>query len=32
MEQGRITEQGPYGELASGGGLFAELLTISKDR
>ncbi|MFD7163592.1 ATP-binding cassette domain-containing protein [Streptomyces violascens] len=32
VEQGRITEQGPYGELAHGGGLFAELLTISKDR
>ncbi|MFD7014002.1 ATP-binding cassette domain-containing protein [Streptomyces sp. NPDC059928] len=32
MENGRITEQGPYGELADGGGLFAELLAISKDR
>ena len=32
MEHGRITEQGPYDELAHGGGLFAELLAISKDR
>ncbi|MFJ8313255.1 MULTISPECIES: ATP-binding cassette domain-containing protein [unclassified Streptomyces] len=32
MERGRIIEQGPYDELAHGGGLFAELLAISKDR
>ncbi|MEU3741581.1 ABC transporter ATP-binding protein [Streptomyces sp. NPDC032198] len=32
MRDGRITEQGPYEELAHGGGLFAELLALSKDR
>ncbi|MFD0554724.1 ABC transporter ATP-binding protein [Streptomyces rectiviolaceus] len=32
MRHGRITEQGPYEELAHGGGLFAELLALSKDR
>lgn len=32
MEQGRITEQGTYDELAAGGGSFAELLALSHDR
>lgn len=32
MENGRITEQGHYDELSHGGGLFAELLALSKDR
>lgn len=32
MEHGRITEQGRYDELAQGGGLFAELLALSRDR
>lgn len=32
MEHGRITEQGTYDELADGGGLFAELLTLARDR
>ncbi|WP_055495666.1 ABC transporter ATP-binding protein [Streptomyces sp. TP-A0356] len=32
MRHGRIAEQGPYEELATAGGLFQELLTLSKDR
>lgn len=32
MEQGRITEQGRYEDLVHAGGLFAELLALSKDR
>lgn len=32
MEHGRITEQGPYDQLAAGGGLFADLLALSTDR
>lgn len=32
MEDGRITEQGPYEDLAAGGGLFAELLELAKAR
>ncbi|CAM5698654.1 ATP-binding cassette domain-containing protein OS=Streptomyces alboniger OX=132473 GN=CP975_02865 PE=4 SV=1 [Streptomyces alboniger] len=32
MEQGRITEQGRYEDLADGGGLFAELLELSRTR
>jgi ABC-type multidrug transport system fused ATPase/permease subunit len=32
LEDGRITEQGHYEELAHGGGLFAELLELSQDR
>ena len=32
MRHGRITEQGHYDDLAHGGGLFAELLALSKDR
>ncbi|WLW55246.1 ATP-binding cassette domain-containing protein [Streptomyces sp. YU58] len=32
MQNGRITEQGRYEELANGGGLFAELLALAKDR
>lgn len=32
MEQGRITEQGTYDELAAGGGTFTELLALSHDR
>ncbi|MFD3333446.1 ATP-binding cassette domain-containing protein [Streptomyces sp. NPDC058700] len=32
MEHGRITEQGPYDNLAHGGGTFAELLELSQDR
>ncbi|GHJ28571.1 ABC transporter [Streptomyces hygroscopicus subsp. sporocinereus] len=32
MQDGRITEQGRYEELANGGGLFAELLALAKDR
>ncbi|MCX4986033.1 ATP-binding cassette domain-containing protein [Streptomyces sp. NBC_00572] len=32
MEQGRITEQGRYDDLAHGGGTFAELLELSQDR
>ncbi|MFI1201630.1 ABC transporter ATP-binding protein [Streptomyces sp. NPDC020883] len=32
MEQGRITEQGRYDELANAGGLFTDLLALSKDR
>ncbi|MEV6589729.1 hypothetical protein [Streptomyces acidicola] len=32
MENGRITEQGTYDELAAAHGLFSELLTLSQDR
>lgn len=32
MDHGRITEQGSFDDLACGGGLFAELLALSKDR
>ncbi|MEU6367826.1 ABC transporter ATP-binding protein [Streptomyces sp. NPDC046931] len=32
MRHGRIAEQGRYDELATAGGLFQELLTLSKDR
>ncbi|WP_447035067.1 ABC transporter ATP-binding protein [Streptomyces sp. DSM 118878] len=32
MEEGRITEQGRYEELAAGGGLFAELLELARTR
>lgn len=32
MRQGRIVEQGSYDELVSGGGLFAELVALAKDR
>ncbi|MEU2243820.1 ATP-binding cassette domain-containing protein [Streptomyces sp. NPDC018338] len=32
MEHGRITEQGQYDDLAHGGGTFAELLELSRDR
>ncbi|WP_406277414.1 ATP-binding cassette domain-containing protein [Streptomyces sp. NBC_00191] len=32
MEEGRITEQGRYEDLVHAGGLFAELLALSKDR
>ncbi|MFJ1735503.1 ATP-binding cassette domain-containing protein [Streptomyces sp. NPDC088254] len=32
MADGRIAEHGTYDELAHGGGLFAELLTLSTDR
>lgn len=32
LEHGRIAEQGSYDELADAGGLFAELLALSKDR
>ncbi|MEV0124320.1 ATP-binding cassette domain-containing protein [Streptomyces sp. NPDC050703] len=32
MEEGRITEQGRYEELAAGGGLFAELLELARAR
>ncbi|GAA2819377.1 ATP-binding cassette domain-containing protein [Streptomyces showdoensis] len=32
MEEGRITEQGRYDDLAHGGGTFAELLELSQDR
>ncbi|MER5179025.1 ATP-binding cassette domain-containing protein [Streptomyces sp. NPDC002896] len=32
MQKGRIIEQGRYEELAYGGGLFAELLALAKDR
>ncbi|WP_309032264.1 ATP-binding cassette domain-containing protein, partial [Streptomyces alfalfae] len=32
MEEGRITEQGRYEDLAAGGGLFAELLKLAKAR
>lgn len=32
MEEGRITEQGRYEDLAAGGGLFAELLELAKAR
>ncbi|MFJ1551582.1 ATP-binding cassette domain-containing protein [Streptomyces sp. NPDC088246] len=32
MEQGRITEQGLYDDLAHAGGTFAELLELSQDR
>ncbi|MFE4968675.1 ATP-binding cassette domain-containing protein [Streptomyces sp. NPDC056660] len=32
LEQGRIAEQGTYDQLAAGGGLFAELLTLSTNR
>ncbi|MFE9601479.1 ATP-binding cassette domain-containing protein [Streptomyces hokutonensis] len=32
MTRGRIAEQGTYDQLASGGGLFAELLALSTDR
>ncbi|MEU2235374.1 ATP-binding cassette domain-containing protein [Streptomyces vietnamensis] len=32
MEHGRITEQGRYDDLVHGGGTFAELLELSRDR
>lgn len=32
MEQGRITEQGPYDELVEANGVFADLLRLSQDR
>ncbi|MGW4913519.1 hypothetical protein [Streptomyces sp. NPDC004270] len=32
LEHGRIAEQGTYDQLAAGGGLFAELLTLSTKR
>jgi ATP-binding cassette subfamily B protein len=32
MDHGRIAEQGTYDQLAAGGGLFADLLTLSTDR
>lgn len=32
LEHGRIAEHGTYDQLADAGGLFAELLTLSKDR
>ncbi|WP_432156376.1 ABC transporter ATP-binding protein [Streptomyces sp. bgisy153] len=32
LQNGRITEEGTYDELACANGLFAELLTLSKDR
>ncbi|MGW1819367.1 ATP-binding cassette domain-containing protein [Streptomyces sp. NPDC002125] len=32
MSEGRVIEQGGYEELASGGGLFAELVALAKDR
>ncbi len=32
MEQGRITEQGTYDDLAHAGGTFADLLRLSQDR
>ncbi|MFJ2306311.1 ATP-binding cassette domain-containing protein [Streptomyces sp. NPDC087787] len=32
MEQGRITEQGPYDELVQANGVFADLLRLSQDR
>ncbi|MFE0256268.1 ATP-binding cassette domain-containing protein [Streptomyces sp. NPDC059010] len=32
MDKGRVTEQGTYDELAAGGGLFAELVALAKDR
>ena len=32
MDKGRIIEQGTYEDLVNAGGLFAELVTLSKDR
>ncbi|MCX5415527.1 ATP-binding cassette domain-containing protein [Streptomyces sp. NBC_00059] len=32
MSEGRVIEQGGYEELADGGGLFAELVALAKDR
>ncbi|MER8114235.1 ATP-binding cassette domain-containing protein [Streptomyces sp. NPDC094031] len=32
MRRGRIVEQGHYDELVAGGGLFAELVALAKDR
>jgi ATP-binding cassette subfamily B protein len=32
MSEGRVIEQGGYEELADAGGLFAELVTLAKDR
>lgn len=32
MEHGRVVEQGSYEDLVRGGGLFAELLRLAKDR
>jgi ATP-binding cassette, subfamily B, bacterial len=32
MEHGRITEQGRYDDLVNAGGVFAELLELSRDR
>ncbi|MET9395792.1 ATP-binding cassette domain-containing protein [Streptomyces sp. NPDC006624] len=32
MDQGRVVEHGTYEELAAGGGLFAELVALAKDR
>lgn len=32
MEEGRVTEQGTYEDLATGGGTFARLLALSQDR
>ncbi|TGB15410.1 ATP-binding cassette domain-containing protein [Streptomyces sp. MZ04] len=32
MERGRVTEQGSYDQLGNAGGLFAELLSLAKDR
>ncbi|WP_329255077.1 ABC transporter ATP-binding protein/permease [Streptomyces sp. NBC_01478] len=32
MDHGRIAEQGTFDQLAAGGGLFADLLTLSTDR
>ncbi|MFG2141851.1 ATP-binding cassette domain-containing protein [Streptomyces sp. NPDC048650] len=32
MHEGRVIEQGRYDELAHGGGLFAELVALAKDR
>ncbi|MFE9880172.1 ATP-binding cassette domain-containing protein [Streptomyces sp. NPDC005784] len=32
MEEGRVTEQGAYEDLAAGGGTFARLLALSQDR
>jgi ATP-binding cassette subfamily B protein len=32
MSEGRVIEQGGYEELADAGGLFAELVALSKDR
>jgi ABC-type transport system involved in cytochrome bd biosynthesis fused ATPase/permease subunit len=32
MEHGRISEVGRYDDLADAGGLFADLLSLTKDR